>query len=78
MLKVAEWSANESVLFIWLARFWMAGQTAPQVLRPNRPESSACLTGQRNSKRSASTVRRRLQAMLSNRGLSPRTVALAP
>ncbi|MET4763441.1 hypothetical protein ABH975_006523 [Bradyrhizobium ottawaense] len=28
MPKVVEWCANESVLFIWLARYWMGGQTA--------------------------------------------------
>ena len=47
------------------------------ILRTHRPESSACLTGQRNSKRSASIVRRRLQTKLSDRGLSPRMVASA-
>jgi len=32
MLKDAEWSANESVLFNWLARFWTAGRRAPRAL----------------------------------------------
>ena len=77
MPKFAELAAIESALFIWRARFWMGGQTTLRALRTNRPESSACLTGQRNSKRSASIVQRRLRAMLSDRGLSPRLVASA-
>jgi len=26
MLKIAEWAANESALFIWRARFWTGGR----------------------------------------------------
>lgn len=77
MLEIAGWAANESALFIWRARSWMGGQITLRAPRPGRPESSGCLTGQRNSKRSGSIVRRRLQTTLSDRGLSPRMIASA-